>query len=223
MTDQASGAVPPATPMVSPTFGAGGWHLSPAEQSRVAATLAKHGVTPPTAKEVGAVPPDSAASASVGIFDAPASPDAYRVHWPMVAADIAADPAITAALGASNSTTANVALQTALRSGAVAMGLPKGIGGSVIESALEDMHAYSRMTDSERQLYDAEQQAAFARIIGRDDIGKAKQAVADLVSRWHAKSPALVEALLAKGLFKNAASFGQLYAQARRMSAKPTT
>ena len=35
-----TGAVPPATPMVSPTFRGDGWNLSPAEQARVAATLA---------------------------------------------------------------------------------------------------------------------------------------------------------------------------------------
>jgi len=230
MTDQTTttGAVPPATPMVSPSFRSDGWNLTPAQQARVATTLAKHGVTQPTTgSPVPGTPeqcsPDAASPKPAGTFDAPSDPSAYAVHWPPAAADIAADPAITAALGATNSVAANVALQTALRSGAQAMGLPKGIGGSVIESALEDMAGYSRLSDAERQLYDAEQQAAFQRVIGKDDLGTAKKAVADLVSRWHAKSPALVETLLAKGLFKNARAFGQLYAQARRMSAKPTT
>jgi hypothetical protein len=223
MTDQAPGAVPPATPMVNPSFGAGGWHLSPAEQSRVAATLAKHGITAAPTAPSPQGEPDAASPTPAGTFDAPSDPSAYAIHWPQGAFDIAADPAITAALGATNSVAANVALQGALRSGAQAMGLPKGIGGSVIESALEDMHAYSRMSDAERQLYDAEQQAAFQRVIGRDDLATAKKAVADLVSRWHAQQPALVETLLAKGLFKKASAFGQLYAQARRMSAKPTT
>jgi hypothetical protein len=204
--------------MVSPDFRGDGWHLSPAEQTRASALLAKHGITSPApaATTPAAAPPASSAPADT--FAPAADPSAYRIHWPLGAFGIAADPAITAALGATNSVAANTGLQAAFRSGAVAMGLPAKIGGSVIESALEDMSAYQSMTDAERQLHDAEQQAAFSRFIGKDDLAAAKQAVAALVSKWHAKSPALVEALVSRGLFKNARAFAHLHQQSRRGS-----
>ena len=77
-----TGAVPPATPMVSPTFRGDGWNLSPAEQARVAATLAKHGISPPSsapqAQAKPSAPPASATTPATvpqhDTFAPPASP-----------------------------------------------------------------------------------------------------------------------------------------------------
>ena len=98
------------------------------------------------------------------------------------------------------------------------MGLPASVGSAVIADALEDMAEYSRMNEAERQRYDSEQEAKFARVF--PDVDAAKQSVARLVERWQAANPALVNALLSRGLFHSSRTFGQLALAAKRAATR---
>lgn len=100
------------------------------------------------------------------------------------------------------------------------MGLPASVGGAVIEDALADMALYSRMNDAERRAYDLAEERKFAAVY--PNIDEAKQAVAALVTKWQAANPALVNALVSRGLFHSARTFGALAMAARRSAVRAT-
>jgi hypothetical protein len=209
------------TPQVDTAHVSVGFGLSKAEYAAALQTLERAGVSPDRlnpAKAAQAAPagkppvPVSEASQEKDRYDAafgPATdPTAYRVSFSPYAAAVASDPEVGVALQGKD-------LIAEFRAGAIALGLPAQIGGSVIQDALEGMGKYARMSEADRVAWDREQEQIFGRAI-KTDVQAAKSAVAALVSKWQAANPQLVNALLSRGLFHDASSFTQLYLAAKR-------
>jgi hypothetical protein len=209
------------TPPVDTAHLSVGFGLSKSEYAAAVAALERAGV--PAEKlnpaKVGApvsattppVPVSEASSEKIryeSAFGGATDPAAYRVAFSPYAASVANDPAVGEALAGKD-------LVAEFRSGAVALGLPAQIGGSVIQDALEGMGKYARMSEAERVAFDMEQERIFGRAI-KGDLQAAKSAVAALVSKWQAANPTLVNALLSRGLFHDAGSFVQLHLAAKR-------
>jgi hypothetical protein len=209
------------TPTADPNFVSTGWGLSKAEHAQAIAALQRAGVpaeklNPAKAAQAAPAgkPPAPVTEASSekiryeSAFGGATDPAAYRVAFSPYAASVANDPAVGEALAGKD-------LVAEFRSGAVALGLPAQIGGSVIQDALEGMGKYARMSEAERVAFDMEQERIFGRAI-KGDLQAAKSAVAALVSKWQAANPTLVNALLSRGLFHDAGSFVQLHLAAKR-------
>ena len=225
MSDQPSTQPVPVVPTaVTPSGFRSGWNMTNEQASSLANRLVESGVdrerVVAAAKQAGYAVAEQIDERTPGqqsfdrTFSAPVRAEDYRVPYLPDAHNFANDPEIAAALNDQGS------IVDAMKAGALTMGLPASIGASVIADAIEDAAAYSRMSPDERRMYDVQQEAQFAKLV--PDLATAKQQVAELVGRWHAANPVLVNALLRAGLFKSSRTFGQLALAAKRAAIRST-
>lgn len=129
-----------------------------------------------------------------------ADPSAYTINWNNGRTD-GIEPGPLAAL------------DTSLRDFAKAVGLPAHVGGSVLQTAIDDMRRYNEMSETEQAIYTSSQKALLARIVPGEAPEKVIAAAETVLKR---ADPQFVKDLREQGFFASAAIVAQLYIQAQR-------
>ena len=104
-----------------------------------------------------------------------------------------------------------------IRGALSAMQFPQKIGGAMMQDALDDARTFVNLDENGQSLWDAQQRANLARIVGPDRI---EEAVSNARVMLSIMKPELRKELIDAGLFRSSRVILELHMQAERWLAR---